>query len=96
MRQTRNIVMVLAWALTAALVAGCDYGVECDACSDDDDCNQGLTCEQFRVPNGNTHFLCATPTTDSCVVEEYYLTAETDGDEVDQEPAVMSESAAER
>lgn len=94
MKRVKNLVMVCT--LAATLAAGCESGGECNACSDDNECDPGLTCEAFQVPSGAIHTLCATPSTESCVVQGYYFTGDIDSEDVDQEPVDMSEQTAER
>lgn len=94
MKPVRTLMMI--WTLAATLAAGCESGGECYGCDDDDDCDLGLTCEQFQVPGGDTHLLCATPSTYSCVVQESYFTDDIDGEDLDREPVDMSEGTAER
>ena len=51
---------LLVLLLAVSPLAGCgDNGNSaCEACSNVDDCESGLTCQQFRDSNGNIRNLC--------------------------------------
>jgi hypothetical protein len=48
---------VVLVVLLAALV-GCTKGKACDTCSNVDDCEAGLSCQQFRDSSGNLTNRC--------------------------------------
>ena len=58
MRTSRWMLMLLL--LAAMPLAGCgdDKSSSCEACTNVDDCESGLTCQQFRDANGNIRNLC--------------------------------------
>jgi hypothetical protein len=51
---------LLVLLLAAMPLAGCgdNKNSACEACSNVDDCESGLTCQQFRDSNGNIRNLC--------------------------------------
>ena len=57
MRTSRWMLMLL---LAAMPLAGCgsNRNSACEACTNVDDCESGLTCQQFRDSNGNIRNLC--------------------------------------
>jgi hypothetical protein len=58
MRTSRWMLMLLL--LAAMPLAGCgDSGNSaCESCTNVEDCESGLTCQQFRDANGNIRNLC--------------------------------------
>jgi hypothetical protein len=52
MRRSRLLVLGLVLAALLPL-AGCTKGEECDTCSSDADCKNGLLCVNFLDDNGN-------------------------------------------
>ena len=65
MRSRWMLVLLLAAALP---FAGCSKGGECDSCSNVDDCESGLTCQQFVLENGDLRNLCGDASTQTCRV----------------------------
>ena len=57
MRSKRWMLMLLLAALPFA-ACGSNRNSACEACTNVDDCEQGLTCQQFRDNNGNIRNLC--------------------------------------
>jgi hypothetical protein len=51
---------ILALVLAALPLAGCGSNKNgaCETCSNVDDCESGLTCQQFRDSQGNIRNLC--------------------------------------
>jgi hypothetical protein len=58
MRSSRWMLMLLL--LAAMPFAGCgnNRNSACEPCTNVDDCEAGLTCQQFRDANGNIRNLC--------------------------------------
>ena len=58
MRSSRWMLMLLL--LAAMPFAGCgnNRNSACEPCTNVDDCESGLTCQQFRDNNGNIRNLC--------------------------------------
>jgi len=57
MRWSRWMLLLL---LAAMPLAGCgsNKNSACESCTNVDDCESGLTCQQFRDANGNIRNLC--------------------------------------
>jgi hypothetical protein len=58
---SKRLLAILALA-AAPLMGSCndEGGRPCDRCSNDGDCQSGLTCQQFTTPStGNTFLACA-------------------------------------
>jgi len=57
MRSSRWMLLLL---LAAMPLAGCgsNRNSACESCTNVDDCESGLTCQQFRDANGNIRNLC--------------------------------------
>jgi hypothetical protein len=51
---------ILALLLAAMPLAGCgsNKNSACEACTNDEDCESGLTCQAFRDANESILFLC--------------------------------------
>lgn len=68
MRSSRWMLMMLL--LAALPLAGCDSkNSECEPCNNVDDCEAGLTCEQFVLNNGDLRNLCGGVNTRTCQVD---------------------------
>ena len=65
MRSSRWMLLLL---LAAMPLAGCSKGGECDACTNVDDCEAGLSCQQFVLDNGDLRNLCGDASTRTCTV----------------------------
>jgi hypothetical protein len=55
MRLTRGLLLLVLLALP---LAACGKGKACDPCDNVDDCDSGLTCQQFFDSRGNIRNLC--------------------------------------
>jgi len=62
------VILVALFALCIFSVGCGGFGEVCDNCSDNSDCNEGLSCAAFDY--GTTH-LCAYPETRSCLIGGY-------------------------
>ena len=57
MRSSRWLLLLLFAALPLAGCGG-NKNSACESCTNVDDCESGLTCQQFRDANGNIRNLC--------------------------------------
>ena len=58
MRSTRWLLMFLLLASISLAGCGGHGNTACEACTNDTDCQSGLTCQMFRLGDGNILNLC--------------------------------------
>lgn len=61
MRSSRWMLMLILLAALPLAGCGSNKNSACEACTNDEDCETGLTCQMFRDTNGNILFLCGDP-----------------------------------
>jgi hypothetical protein len=58
MRSSRWLFMLMLAALPLAAGCGSNRNSACEPCDNVDDCESGLSCQQFRDANNNIRNLC--------------------------------------